>query len=120
MKGLAIGNNSAFIAEDKEYLKYRLERLLYVSEGEALGYPDWGSKINEIFHEPEDETSADEIINEIVFLIQERDPDVEIEDIYVDILGLDSGANGIIIKMNVYSPDAEEVQLIEFFKINEV
>ena len=120
MKGLILNNLNFAVAEDNNYLSARIERLLFIPEGEILGIPDFGSKLIEFFHEPLDETSADDIINEITFLMQEREPEIDIDDIFVEILNSDSGQNGLLIKMNVYDNTTQQQQEIEFFKIIEV
>jgi phage baseplate assembly protein W len=120
MQGLALNNNNSSVVDGQNYIRSRLERLLFIPEGEILGNPDYGSRLYEFFHEPLDDTSADDIINEIVFLMQEREPEIELEDISVNILNDDSGSSGIIISMTVYNVVDQESEIIEFFKIIEV
>ena len=120
MQGLALNSNNRSVAEGMDYIRSRLERLLFIPEGEILGNPDYGSRLNEFFHEPLDETTADDIINEIVFLMQEREPEIELEDISINIVNNDSSSSGIIISMTVYNVTDQESQIIEFFKIIEV
>lgn len=120
MQGLSLNSDNYSVTDGVNYIRSRLERLLFIPEGEILGNPDFGSRLNEFFHEPLDDTSADDIINEIVFLIQEREPSIELEDISVNILNNDSGSNGLLISMTVYNVIDQESQLIEFFKIIEV
>lgn len=120
MKGLILNNLSSSVAEENNYIRARVERLLFIPEGEILGIPDFGSKLLEFFHEPSDETTADDIINEITFLMQEREPELDIDDIFVEILGSDSGQSGLLIKMNIYDNTTQQQQEIQFFKIIEV
>jgi phage baseplate assembly protein W len=118
-QGIIFNNKNSSVKFDKDYLSARLERLLFVEKSEILGFPDFGSYLPEFFHEPEDETIAEEIINEITFLIQTYEPDLEIEDITAEILGTDSGQNGILIKMNIYIIETQTIEEIKIFKIQE-
>jgi phage baseplate assembly protein W len=120
MQGLSLNSDNYSVTSNVNYIRSRLERLLFIPEGEILGNPDYGSRLDEFFHEPLDDTTADDIINEIVFLMQEREPDLELEDISVNILNDDSGANGLLISMTVYNLVDQETEIIEFFKIIEV
>ena len=120
MKGLILNNLVSSVAEDNDYIRARIERLLFIPEGEILGIPDFGSKLIEFLHEPADETTADDIINEISFLMQEREPEIDIDDIFVEILNNDSGQSGLLIRMNIYDNTTQQEQEIEFFKIIEV
>jgi phage baseplate assembly protein W len=120
MKGLIFNNLMSSVADNSDYIRARIERLLFIPEGEILGFPDYGSAIQDFFHEIEDDISADDIINEITFLMQEREPELEIDDIYIEILNADAGQNGILIRMNIYDNTSQQNQEIEFFKIVEV
>lgn len=120
MQGLILSNGKGYIAEGKDYVRARLERLFFIPEGEILGYPDYGSALESFFHEPLDDTSADDIINEIVFLMQERENEIELEDISVNILNDNSGGTGLIASVSVYNIVDSEAETIEFFKIIEV
>ena len=120
MSGLVFNNRDYSVKYNKDHLSARLERLLFVEKGAILGNPDFGSYLNELFHEPEDETLAEEIINEIIFLVQTYEPDLDIEDITAEILGTDSGQNGILIKMNIYIIPTETIEEIQIFKIQEI
>jgi hypothetical protein len=121
MKGLIIEDLGGRLAEGNEYIRNRIERLVFIPEDSILGYPDWGSRIpSEFLQEPEDETTADEIINEMSFLFQSREPEIFLDSVSVNILGMDSGSNGLVVQLNVYEPQATEVENIEFFKIVEV
>ena len=119
-QGLAFNNKDYSIKSDKDLLAARLERLLFIEHNEILGFPDFGSYLSELFHEPEDETIAEEIINEIIFLVQSYEPDLEIQDITAEILGTESGQNGILIKMNIYILETQSVEEITIFKIQEI
>lgn len=120
LQGLVLNNRDYSVKYNKDLLSSRIERLLFIEKGEMLGYPDFGSYLNELFHEPEDETLAEEIINEIIFLVQTYEPDLDIEDITAEILGTDSGQNGILIKMNIYIIPTETIEEIQIFKIQEI
>ena len=52
--------------------------------------------------------------------MQEREPEIDIDDIFVEILGSDSGQSGLLIKMNIYDNTTQQQQEIQFFKIIEV
>jgi phage baseplate assembly protein W len=120
MEGPVLNSKNSSILSGNSYIAARLERLFFISEGEMLGNPDYGSRLIEFFHEPLDETTADDIINEISFLMQEREPEIELEDITVSILNDDSGSNGLIISLTVYNVVDQETEVIEFFKVIEV
>ena len=119
MQGLVLNDKKSSIVADKNYIGSRIERLLFTKSGDVLGYPDYGSLIDDFFHEPEDETTAEDLINEITFLFQSYEPDLEIEDISIEILGTDSGQNGIIINMNIYVIETNTLEEISIFKIYE-
>ena len=121
MQGFILDENGGRLGEGNEYIRSRIERLMFTSEESILGYPDWGSRIpNEFLHEPEDETTADEIIGEVAFLFQAREPEIFLDSISVDILGMDLGRNGLVVNMTVSEPQATEVENIQFFKIVEI
>jgi phage baseplate assembly protein W len=119
MQGLILNDKKSSVSINKEYLAARVERLLFTEVGHILGYPDYGSRLNEFLHEQLDDTTAEDIINEITFLFQTYEPDIEIEDILVDILYSESSQTGIVIKMNLYIIETGEVQEITIPKIFE-
>jgi hypothetical protein len=120
MKGLVIDDAGPRIAEGKDHTSARIERLFFTQEGGILGHPDWGSRIIDYFYEPSDEENANEILNEMTFLLNERDS-IVIDELSVDLVAGEAGTNGVILKVNVFEDDSEtEVQEIEFFRITEI
>lgn len=120
MKGLVIDDKGARIAEGKDHTSAKIERLFFTQEGGILGHPQWGSRIIEYFYEPSDEESANEIINEMTFLLNERDT-IEIDELSVDLIAGESGSNGVILKVNAFTEESQlEPQEIEFFRIVEI
>lgn len=123
MKGIILDDAGLRVGEGKEYYASRIERLLFEAEGGVLGYPDWGSRIpTEFLFEPEDETTANEIINESAFLFERREDLLEISSMSVEMIPSNSGANGFAFKIGVLLPDTpdEKEEVVEFFKIVEV
>lgn len=119
MQGLVLNDKKTSVLIDKDYIGARIERLLFTKSGDVLGYPDYGSLLDDFFHEQLDETTSEDLINEITFLFQTYEPELEIEDISIEILGTDSGQTGILIKMNIYVVENETIEEISIFKIYE-
>lgn len=120
MKGLILTKNGGKEAQGKEYVSERLQRLFFVPEGSILGHPDWGSQIPSLLHEPLDETSADDLINEMDFLFSSREDYVELDSAEVSIVELGAGKDGIVMNLGVILPQEEEIVDLEFFSILEV
>lgn len=121
MKGLILNESGIKIAEDKEYYASRAERLLFEPEGGILGAPDWGSRMNEFFFEPEDESLANEMINEASFLFSKREDILSLSSMSINIIPTTNGSNGFVFSVGVEYPEQiDEEQEIKFFKIIEV
>jgi hypothetical protein len=115
--------SSGKVAEGNELIASRLERLFFTPEGGMLGNPDWGSRIpGEFFFEQADEITANEIINEMNFLLGTYETELSPLGASVDILAGENGNNAFIIKTTIESPNSgeEEPVEIEFFKIAEI
>ena len=119
MKGLALNSSTADIKEGNEYISSRIERLLFVSEGEVLGYPDWGSKIQSILHDELDEITGDDLNNEINFLIGTREEGISLESSEISIVDMGDNLDGMIATIEISEDSEEEVQTIQFFKVME-
>lgn len=120
MNGLVLTSNGGKDAHDKEYLRERLSRLFFVPEGSVLGYPDWGSQLPTLLHEPSDETTSDDAINELDFLFSSREPTLELDSVEVSILELGNGNEGLVVNCGVVLPQDSEVTELQFFQILEV
>ncbi len=112
------------VTSGNELVGSRLERLFFTAEGGMLGHPEWGSRIpGEFFFEPADEITANEIINEMVFLLgtYENDTGVEVIGTSVDILANES-SNAFIVKTTIESLDEGDYEPaeIKFFRITEL
>jgi phage baseplate assembly protein W len=118
--GLVIDDNGPRVASGKEQMHSRIERLFFTQEGGILGHPQWGSRILEYLYEPSDEEMANEIINEMSFLLNEQDS-IEIDEVSVELIGTDSGSNGVILKVNAFEDSQATIpEPIEFFRIVEI
>lgn len=120
MNGLVLSQSGGKESFDKEYVRERLSRLFFVPEGSVLGTPDWGSQLPALLHEPSDETTADDAINELDFLFSSREPDLELDSVEVSILELGNGNEGLVINCGVLLPSEQEVTELQFFQILEV
>lgn len=120
MNGLVLTSNGGKESYDKEYVRERLSRLFFVPEGSVLGYPDWGSQVPALLHEPSDETTADDVINELDFLFSSREDTLELDSVEVSILELGSGNEGLVVKCEVALPQESETTELQFFQILEV
>lgn len=111
------------VASGKELIASRLERLFFTHEGGQLGNPEWGSRIpGEFFFEAADEITANEIINEISFLISTYETNINLLEASVDILASNNADNAFIMKATVSELELEEEEPIEieFFRIAEL
>lgn len=123
LKGMILDDQGLRIGEGKEYYTARVERLLFESEGGLLGHPDWGSRISEFIMEPEDETTAQEIINETGFLFQNREDVLELSSMSVQIIPSNTGSNGFAFEVGVLMPesaDEDPEEIIKFYRIVEI
>jgi hypothetical protein len=123
MKGLVLDERGIRIGEGKDYYHSRVERLIFEAEGGILGYPDWGSRIPEFIMEPEDETSAQEMINETSFLFQNREDLLEISSMAVEIIPSNTGANGFAFQLGILLPEAADEdpeEIIKFYRVVDI
>ena len=119
MKGLTLNSSIADVRSGSEYISSSLERLLFISEGSALGHPDWGSKIPSLLHDEMDEMTGDDLNNEINFLIETREERISLESAEISIVDMGDNLDGIIATLEITEEITEETETIQFFKIME-
>ena len=120
MNGLVLTQSGGKEAYGLEYVRERVARLMFVLEGSVLGYPDWGSQVYSILHEPSDDTTADDITNELDFLFSSREDTLELDSVEVSLVEMGNGNEGLVVNANVFLPQDEEVTELQFFQILEV
>lgn len=97
----------------EESIRDSLRRLLFTKIGEIPGLPDIGSRLYLYFDEPADEVSANDILNEVQFLIENYEPRITTTALLVDYDG-----NGVIVEIKyiINSDPTQTERFAEFYE----
>lgn len=101
----------------EESIRDSVRRLLFTKIGEIPGLPEIGSRLHLFFDQPADEITANDILDECTFLIENYEPRITLRAILVDFNG-----NGVIVQIKyVIDDDAADIEReAEFFQGNTV
>lgn len=70
--GVEEGNIFGFVLDTKEFIKSKIALLLSVERGERLFYANYGSDLKRILFDPNDETTENEVFNEVKKSIEDN------------------------------------------------
>jgi len=114
-----LGINGIETTTGAELVGRRIERLLFTEPYGYLGKPEIGSLIPQMLYGPMTEQDALDIVNEIEFLIKNAEPDLDLEEISVQMVPMSTEAAGIAITIKGSAFDSNESVDLQFFKIRE-
>lgn len=93
--GRGEGNIFGFVTDTKEFIKSKIALLLSVERGERLFYANYGSDLKKILFDPNDDTTENEIFNEV-----KRSVEDNFSLVTVSKVSAEQDGNAALLKVN--------------------